>query len=331
MVRDWISSIGVLTAAGSPKRMRAKDLPSTQEAIEIVAAQDDVLVLREGDVVAAVGFASTSDALFSSSALEARLATYRNLLKSLRFDVQLLIGTRPQNLSAYANKMQMARERIGQFQIRIDTLTTRLATYLQSNAPCDTAAFVKHFGFHPRELLNTPDGVIEKRHDGAHAVACQLSRPEDAKKLIDEYMAADISGRRTILNGLFQRCDLSSAALQRWQEVISERTQHVELEVELLHAPVRTYFFVIAHNPRVFLDLQPGPLTMDQLERAKQTLTQRCADLSHGLQQMRLPHWRASHTELLEDIRQFYHPTQIQLNPTLHAERSVAMRLASVK
>ncbi len=57
-VFDWIRSLGGATSAGAPKRLHARDLPSTQEAIEIVTAQDDVLVLRDGDVVAAVGFAS---------------------------------------------------------------------------------------------------------------------------------------------------------------------------------------------------------------------------------------------------------------------------------
>ncbi len=328
---DWIRSLGGATSAGAPKRLHARDLPSTQEAIEIVTAQDDVLVLRDGDVVAAVGFASISDALFSPSALEARLATYRNLLKSLRFDVQLLIGTRPQNLSAYADKMQRARERIGQFQIRIDTLTTRMSGYLLDESTHDEAAFAKCFGFRPDGLLNTPDGSIDGKHTGAHAVARQLSAPTEANKLAAEFAKADAESRRAILSKLFRRCDETSSGLQRWQEIISERTQHVELEVDLLHAPVRTYFFVIAHNPRVFVGLQPGPLSIDELERAKRTLTQHCADLTQGLQQMRLPHWRATHTELLEDIRHFYHPTQIQLNPVLHAERSVSMRLASVK
>ena len=331
MVLDWIRSMGTDRSSDAPKRLRAKDLPATQDAIEIVAAQDDVLVLRDGDVVAAVGFGSVGDALLSPAAIAARLATYRNLLKSLRFDVQLLIGTRPQNLTAYADKMQVATERIGQFQIRIDRLTTRLSGYLVSESKRDQTAFAKHFGFLPSDLTNTPDGKVGDMHAGAHSVARQLSTPAVANKLADDYAAANAEGRRVIVNQLFQRCDETSIRLQRWQEIISARTQHVELEVDLLHSPVRTYFFVVAHNPRVFVGLQPGPLSSEELERAKHTLAERCADLTQGLQQMRLPCWRATHTELLDDIRQFYHPTQIQLNPSLHAERSVSMRLASVK
>lgn len=53
--------------------------------------------------------------------------------------------------------------------------------------------------------------------------------------------------------------------------------------------------------------------------------------LLEALGDMRLPHWRASHDELHEDVEHFYHPSRKQLAQELRTERSVAMRLASLR
>jgi hypothetical protein len=125
-------------------------------------------------------------------------------------------------------------------------------------------------------------------------------------------------------------CESTARLLTRWQAIIAERLAYVEMEVEALQAPVRTFYFVTAFNPRLIAPIKAGALSADELDKAKRELDHRCAQLSAGLRQMRLPHWRATHGELLEDIRHFYHPSLAQLHHDLRAERSVAMRLASV-
>lgn len=300
------------------RRLNPASLPSTQDAIAVVAAQDEVLILRNGAVVAAVGFGSMNDALLAEDSLDARLAGYRDLLKATQFDFQLLIGTRPQDLRAYRAKMQRASERLSQAQVLVDRMLARLPDYLRAGGDFGEAAFEWHFGFHPRALIGAPGGSHQ-----AAAVLCDGRVMTPLSRAAPEQQQAALRAPREL-------CDATARLLARWQALIAERLAYVELEVEALQAPVRTFYFVTAFNPRLLTPIKAGPLRADELDKARRELDQRCAQLSAGLRQMRLPHWRATHAELLEDIRHFYHPSLAQLHHELRAERSVAMRLASV-
>ena len=105
-VDDGLSGKGarigdVTNASDVPKRR-----PTTQSLIKVVEAIDNVLVLRDGTVVAAVGLCSIDDRLLSADDLMQRLRFYRNsLLMHLDFDVQMLLGTRPQNLDWHIQKL----------------------------------------------------------------------------------------------------------------------------------------------------------------------------------------------------------------------------------
>ena len=306
------------TSSKRAKRLNTAKLPSTQEAVQVIAAQDNVLILRNGAVVAAVGFGSMNDTLLSEVEIEAKLTSYRDVLKSVQFEFQLLIGTRPQNLTHYFGKLDKKYERLGHIQLLVDTLAVRMRSYLHERDVFNADAFESHFGFRP-EMLNRIPG-------NAHTAAEELCNPY---LMAEVHQAAEVD-RERVIKAWIAECDKTTQALAHWQHIISQRVSHIEVEIEALQAPVRTFYFVMSFKPRL-LTMSNASLDAKELERAKRELDRRCAQLEAGLKQMRLPYWRAHHDELIEDIRHLYHPAQLQLNPELRAERSVAMRLASVR
>ena len=306
-------------ATRQPKRVDASKLPPTQEAIQVVGAQDNLLILRNGSAVAAVGFGSMTDVLLSSEMLSTRLNAYRLLLKSVRFDFQLLIGTRPQNLSGYHDKVQTNSARWAHCLQCIDTLTVRMRGYLSTVSTFNIDNFKAYFQFAPEILFGTPGQAYE-----VATLLCNAT-------VMTELAGAPDAIQRETLQGLIRQCDETTARLQHWQQLIAMRSTYLALEVEHLHTPVRTFYFVLSYNPRLISGLRLGPLELVELDRAQQELTHRCAELQSSLRQMRLPNWRVSHDELLEDIHHFYHPSQAQLQHALRVERSVAMRLATVR
>jgi hypothetical protein len=303
-----------------PQRIKAESFASTQEAVAVISAQDNVLVLRNGSVVAGVGFGSMNETLLSANELQARLLSYRDLLRNASFDFQLLIGTRPQNLGSYLGKMQRSSDRLAQAQQRMDALIVRMPSYVADVALFGEPAFAVHFGFMPRDLRGLPGG--------AHDVALTLC---DAA-LGTEFKIASTDSCQSAIADLTAKCEESLTHLNHWQGLIVERSDYVEISVEALQAPVRTFFFITSFSPNLVNMRKAKGMVLNagDIQRASETLTQRCDELMRGLRTMRLPHWRATHEELLEDVRHFYHPSQTQLAHELRVERSVAMRLASV-
>lgn len=302
------------TAQPKARRIEHKTFAFTQDAVEVKLAQDDVLVLRNGSVVAAVGFGSLSESLLSPTELGVRLMSYRDLLRNTTFDFQLLIGTRPQNLSDYSNKLKRNGQRLVQLVQRIDTLMVRLPAYFAT-----TMAFGEHFGFAPEDLFGVPGGAHE-----AAMTLCDAALVTDLRKFSEK-------DRSTAITELKQRCETSLKYLHRWQELIDARDIYVQMAVEGLRAPVRTFYFVTSYNPRLVKTRNAVDLSADEIFHAQTELARHCDLFMRGLQAMRLPHWRASHSELQEDVLQFYHPSHTQLAQELRTERMVAMRLASVK
>ena len=302
------------TAKPQTHPVEHKHFASTQEAVAVTLAQDDVLVLRNGSVVAGVGFGSLSESLLSPTELGVRLMSYRDLLRNTTFDFQLLIGTRPQNLKSYADKLEHSGQRLAQFKQRIDALMVRLPSYLAQPQP-----FAQHFDFAPNALFGVPGG--------AHEVALTLC---DAA-LVGDLAASAEESRQGAVADLKQRCETSLKHLTHWLALIDERSTYVQMAVEALQAPVRTFYFVTSFNPRLVNTRKGVPLSVAEIAQARAELERRCEHLMRGLRAMRLSHWRASHDELHEDVEHFYHPSRKQLAQELRAERSVAMRLASVR
>ena len=51
----------------------------------------------------------------------------------------------------------------------------------------------------------------------------------------------------------------------------------------------------------------------DEFARAKKALDERCRLLQAGMKPMGLPTWRATHEDLILDIRTFFNPSQAML------------------
>lgn len=282
--------------------------PRTQDQVLVVAAQDNALILRNFTVVAAVTIGSMDDTLLTASELEARLMTYRDdLLKRIRFDFQMLIGTRPQDLRPYYADMEAQAERWREFETRAETLRAGLETYLESLPQAEReaemqAAFAAHFGFEPGDLSGTPGG--------AHEVALRLC----AADLPRRWQAATEERRQRALDAMRERVEETIRILGRWQDLIYERAAFVDETMRRIQAPVRTLHLVVSHQARPLTGrVSRDPLSEAELRKALETLDERCDQLVRGIQRMRLSARRATHEELLEMVRHFYNPSQAQL------------------
>ena len=313
------------TATSFNRRMpRPEHLAPSQDTVAVTAAQDSLLILRDFSVVAAVGFGSMSHAMLDGNELLAKLDGYRRLLKYVRFDFQLLVGTRPQNLRAYQAKMARNLERLGQLQGHVDTLLFRLPDYVRTHPEVDATHFREAFGFASDDLFGVPGE--------AHSVARVLSQPYAMAAAVENTDAPDAASVRTVLAADFVAlCEQTANKLSHWQQVLTERLTHVETVVANAQAPVRTFYLVTSFNPRLITNMTKTPLTASELQRASEELDRRCAQLSEGLAGMNLTAWRVTHDELIDEIRHFYHPGTKRDRPELTLDRSVGMQLARVR
>lgn len=324
-------------------RVRPEDLAPTQDCVMVTAARDNILILRDYSVVAAVGLGSMSHTILDANALQAKLGAYRLMLKYVRFDFQFLIGTRPQNLNTYHAKLSARLKRIGQMQSLVDRLALHLPMYVQNYSveatearikACRKAAeqhkdtslrydpethFIAQFGFRLSDLYGVPGK--------AHEVASDLANPFKMAKLKDE--PAETQNKH--IQTWIQQCDASNHKLDHWRDIVQDRDDQVEAVVISAKAPVRTFTLVTSFNPRPLGATSKTPLTDSELKRATAELDRRCVQLQDGISQMGLPAWRLPHDELLEEIRYFFHPGTGRREHTLSRERSVGMRLASVR
>jgi hypothetical protein len=277
-------------------------LPRTQDQVAVVAALDNVLVLRDGTVVAAVGLSSMDDALLTPIELQARLTSFRDdLLKWLRFTFQVLIGTRPQDLESYHHALEQQIAHLARIDAWLTAFKERLGGYF-AVPRFDEAAFRAHFGFAPDDLTGTP-GM-------AHDAAWDLCRDELRAKV-----AGSALRQQEALDAFRADVESSARVIAHWQDLIYERSAFVEATVQAIQAPVRTIYLVTSFNPRLLTKaVAKGRLTEPELQKAHEELNRRCEQLSRGIERMKLPAWRATHAELLAGIRYFYHPSQAQMS-----------------
>lgn len=291
----------------------------TQDAIRVIDARDNLLILRDGHVIAGVGFGSINDAMLDPAALNAKLMAHRALLHEVRFSVQLLIGTRPQNLELYQTKLQRQLARVNLQLECIDRLMLRLPDYVGTKRAYSGELFEQFFGFAPALLFATPGD--------AYKLAQTICRTDVCEAI--QALAEDM--RRQKLADLNKLCEVSLTQLRHWAEIITERAEFVEMMVMRLEAPVRTFYLVTSFKPRT-VDLGNAPLDDRELARAQDELSRRCDQLIEGIDHMGLPAWRATHEDLIRDIQYFYHPSQLELaRRELRTERSVGMQLGQMK
>lgn len=294
-----------------PQAVRQADQarPRTQDKVPVIAARDNVLVIRDGSVVGGIGVSSIDDALLTDEAVRAKLISYRNdVLKQLRFDVQLLVGTRPQNLEEWHRKLFESASRMQLFEERLNALNDGLAEY-SSQGVFTRDAFVAFFGFAPDDLY----GVPGKAHELA-ALLAGVGEP-----VVDETVdfASEI--------------EHSVDCLVRWQKLIILRANFVERHLQAHPKPVRTIYLLTSFYPRIagkVVSKLKGPLTETEIAESMRVLDHRCGQLQRGLERMQLAGWRASHDELVGNIQHFYHPSLAYLAARDgNADRSVSLRM----
>jgi hypothetical protein len=291
----------------------AKPLPRTQDRVPVVQARDNVLILRDMSVAAAVGVGSVDDALLSDQEIRAKLETYReDLLKQVRFEFQIVIGTRPQNLDVYYSKLLYWLDGLQNAERIMYGLEDGLIAFCQKEIS-SVEAFRNSFGCEPDDLRGLPGAV--------HALASLM-----------------VSGDAKVLNLVQERGPAVIAdAVQKivhWQNLIELRGQHLRSEVEQRGAPVRTVYFATSYHVRLASKATArlkGPLSEEEIARATRELENRCGQITRILERMQLKAWRASHDELVRELRYFYHPSQLDLaRRELHADKSVAMGLSKM-
>jgi hypothetical protein len=303
---------GAQSAAIGPQRGRGaapvSSLPRTQDQVVVVAARDNVLVLRDHSVVAAIGISSIDDALLPGIELQAKLNAFRDdLLKRLRFDFQILIGTRPQDLDRYHRRLEQHIQRLARVEELLHAFGAGLEQYLGGRGHdgrdrFDVDDFSAHFGFAPDDLAGIP-GM-------AHEAAWELCQDEVMRHLAGQSQAV----RQSALDDLRASVEHSAEVIVRWQDLLCERSAHIEALLQSIQAPVRTLYLVTSHNPRLITKtVARSVLSEAELLKAREELDRRCSQLARGIERMKLPAWRASHDELLNEVRHFYHPSQVQL------------------
>ena len=292
----------------------AKPLPRTQDRVPVLQACDNVLILRDMSVAAAVGVGSVDDALLSDQEIRAKLETYReDLLKQLRFEFQIVIGTRPQNLDTYYSKLLYWLEDLQSAEEMLYRLEDGLSAFCQKGVSSGEA-FERAFDFHPDDLRGLPGAV--------HALTSLMANGDvDALALVEERGPAVIAE--------------AVPKIIHWQNLIELHARHLREQIEQRHAPVRTVYFATSYHVRLASNATArlkGPLSEDEIAKAIRELDNRCSQIARILERMQLKAWRATHDDLVNEIRYFYHPSQVDLAwRELRADRSVAIGLARAK
>lgn len=307
---------------GESEEMVDGRVPRTQSLIEIAGARDNCLILRDTTVVAAIGFTSMDDTLLTDDDIALKQELYYDLLVTLRFPVQFLITTRPQDMSPYFTELLEQRDRHDVMRHMVELFARRLPDYVRSSKASGETGFVKYFGWHPNDLIGTPG----KAHDVAWKL-CDVSDltllrgkgepPHKAGQTEAEQFVAKQVALAEQAKDIEKLCDAirsSSGWLTRWRRILSEQIETVHASIRKAQSPVRRYYMVVSHSPRLKTSLLTGKAISDQeFTRAGNRLAEYCRQMAAGIDAMGLPVWRASHDELLLDVRTFFNPSQALL------------------
>jgi hypothetical protein len=320
-------------------RAQGHRFPRTQDRVLIVGTRDDCLILRDYSVVAAVGFGSVDDTLLSDEQINSMTDAFKSFLSLLRFDVQLLMGTRAQNLDPLGQRLLQRFDECAEQQRRVCAFRDGLEGYclhlLQAfrSVNADSvvidvpARFRSHFGFAPETLREVPGE--------AAAIAQDLARASFFAELLHAGKGdADLAGVVShLVRSLREQLDASLDALDHWQQLLLGRRAFHDAFLQRMAAPVRVLHWVTRTNPRLVTGaVKRGPLTEGEFRSAQRELGERCAHLMHAMQRMGLPAWRATGADLIDDITHFYHPAQSQLaQRETRLERSVVAQMATVQ
>jgi len=269
----------------------APTLPRTQSQVMVIAAHDNCLILRDGSVVAAVGVGSIDDSFLSERELQAKLDAFRDFLKRLRFEVQVLIGTRPQNLNWFMTKLD---EDVGRLQ-RAEGDLKQLKEALLRREWSALQRLITELG--PVTRLRAGE-VLSKLAD-ANIMA--ILQPKDPSNV-------DVTQQAAVIQSLAGALDGQVDGIMHWQAICYARMAFLETQLQTLQAPVRTFYFVTSVNPRLLTKhVRRDGLREAEFASAQTTLSQRCEQLQRGVEIMGLSSRRCSHDELVTALQREYH------------------------
>ncbi len=262
----------------------------------MVAIQEDVLILRNLSVVAALEVDSIDDALLAPDELESRLAIYRyDLLKQVRFDFQFLIGTRPQDLTPYYR----------QLAAQVDSWSAKEAAL---NALLESIE---------QALAAWARGARATSPVEAEALWGVPGEARDAALLLDDpemparWAAMDGPTRAEFAAALRAAVLGSLERVQSYQALLHDRAAYLQLATQQVQSPVRTFHVVSSYYPRPLPG--GGPLSAREIALAREELDKRCEQIARVLGRMRLETRRVSGEALLALVRNFYHPSSAQM------------------
>jgi hypothetical protein len=263
--------------------------PPTQEHVLLYGVKDGVLVLRDHTLAVGVGMTSVDLSLLDPDEAEAKVLQYRAFLETLRFPVQIVVGTRPQDLEGYLGEIE-------QLIIGHERATGALQQTRDTIAGWQTGEDVVDLAF----LYPEPE-------------AAPLPYPagKSAAYFRDRVRMRADGDRLGFEKWLTRTVDLLDERLSEHEHrlrLLYGQAEHAQAAVDRVQAPVRTFYWIIAHNPRMVETPLAGPLTRREFDDTKEVLEGRAAKVIAGLRHLGLAVWRATTTELVGEIFHFYHP-----------------------
>lgn len=86
--------------------MAKKNLPSTQQHLDIEDIRDDLLILKNGGVSLVLETTSLNFELFSDEEQDARILSFASLLNAVKFPLQIIVRTERTDVNDYIDKLK---------------------------------------------------------------------------------------------------------------------------------------------------------------------------------------------------------------------------------
>jgi hypothetical protein len=118
--------------------------PSTQDHLEILDIRDNVVILKNGSACSVLQTNAVNFDLLSESEQDALIFAYASLLNSLTFPIQIVIRSKRLDISAYLEKLQIARDSQTnqRLQRRIDSYSQFIKDLIAKNNVLDKRFYI---------------------------------------------------------------------------------------------------------------------------------------------------------------------------------------------
>lgn len=88
----------------------AKSTPSTQQHLDIEDIQDDLVILKSGNISLVIETDSLNFELLSEEEQDARILSFASLLNSVKFPMQIVVRTERADVNDYLDRLNSQRE-----------------------------------------------------------------------------------------------------------------------------------------------------------------------------------------------------------------------------